>query len=246
MTALAGLLHGLARRLGRPDAREPGAVNHVSLGTHCHMAEVLKRTGLRTWSGPFDWIFTQPGMIRDCLADDFAALLDRSQYETNPPALRPAPHQSSCRHRLYAERHAIPFIFNHHDPATSEADYRFLAGGVRRLRAALADGAARNRFYLLTMDPPDEAVVADLCDRLAAHGPRNHLGLIEAVRGAGAPDAARQPALRSNLTWVRIATRSASTGVRFADPADDAVLEAAVRDLAGAAGRVRRTGSRAG
>ena len=232
--ALAGLLHGLARRLGRPDAREPGAVNHVSLGAHCHMAEVLKRTGLRGWSGPFDWIFSGPGMVRDCLADDFAALLDRAQYESTPLDARPAPHQSSCRHRLYAERHAIPFVFNHHDPATSEADYRFLAEGVRRLRTALADGGARNRFYLLATLPPDAGVVTDLCDRLATFGARNHLSLIEAMPGADAPGVVACPAPRPNLTWVRLATRSASTGVRFADPADDRLLEAAVRDLAAA------------
>ena len=41
---------GSLRRLGRRDAREPGPVNHISLGSHCHTAQILKTLGLRTWS----------------------------------------------------------------------------------------------------------------------------------------------------------------------------------------------------
>ncbi|HEV7439473.1 MAG TPA: DUF1796 family putative cysteine peptidase, partial [Methylobacterium sp.] len=129
----AGLLRSL-RRLGGRTKREPGLVNHISLGTHCHMAQVLKDRGLRTWSGPFDWIFSTPGMVRDCLADDFATLTDRSQLETIPIAERPEPEIGRCRHRLYRERYDHPCVFNHHDPASNEADYAFLTEGVRRFR----------------------------------------------------------------------------------------------------------------
>ena len=223
------MLKRLRRRLPRRDTREPGAVNHVSLGSHCHMTQILKSAGLRSWSGPFDWIFSSPGMVRDCLADDFAALLDRDQYESTPPDARRAPDETRCRHRLYGERHAIPFVFNHHDPASSEADYRFLQEGVRRLRAALDRPDARNRFYLMTALPLDPAIVPAIHEGLAARCARNHLTVLQLQSEAGRRSAI-EVARHDTPDWLRIETGSSSVGLRFADPEDDAFVTALVRE----------------
>lgn len=222
------------RRLRGPDRREPGPLNHVSLGSHCHMAQVLKQTGLRGWSSPFDWIFSSPGMVRDCLDDDFSGLLDRRHYETTPPSLRPNPGECRCRHRLYAERHAIPFVFNHHDPAGSEADYRFLQEGVRRLRTALGKAGADNRFYLLTELPTPDATVLALAGSLEAWGGRNRLAFLQVTPESASRRVETKTAANPNLTWLRLETRSRSVGLRFSDPADDALLEELVRTLAAA------------
>lgn len=228
---LARLLKHLRRRLPHGlqprDTREPGALNHISLGSHCHMAQILKAEGLRRWSGPFDWIFSAPGMVRDCLADDFSALLDRSQYESTPLDERMAPHETRCRHRLYRERHAIPFVFNHHDPASSEADYRFLQAGVRRLRTALDTPGTRNRLYLMTTVPTDETVFPEIRKLLAARRAQNHLTVLELVAGAETP-ATVELAREDGFDRWKVETRSPSTGIRFADPADDAFVTALV------------------
>ncbi|MGN7125789.1 DUF1796 family putative cysteine peptidase [Methylorubrum thiocyanatum] len=227
----AGLLDGL-RRLGRRDTREPGPVNHISLGSHCHTAQILKGLGLRTWSAPFDWIFSSPGMVRDCLADDFSALLDRRQYESTPLSERRVPDETRCRHLLYRERHAIPFVFNHHDPATSDEDYRFLAAGVRRLRAALDRPGARNRFYLMTALPTEAATVEAIRDALAARGAArgadNHLTMLHLHQGEqrAATVITREP----HLDWLRLEICSSSIGLRFADPADDAFVKDRMRE----------------
>lgn len=222
------LLRGLHRRLGgralAAAEREPGLVNHVSLGSHCHMAQVLKTTGLRTWSGPFDWIFSSPGMVLDCLADDFSALLDPAQLESTPLAERQGPNITRCRHRLYGARHAIPFVFNHHDPATSIEDYRFLGAGVRRLRTALASPGAHNHFYLMTSLPAPEAVVLGLCDVLAQGVARNRLTFLQILPGGPVLRVRDAIEPRPNLRWLRLETPSASTGLRFAAPADDEAL----------------------
>lgn len=225
----AGLLRRLVRRLPRRDTREPGALNHISLGSHCHMAQILKSEGLRRWSGPFDWIFSSPGMVRDCLADDFFGLLDRSQYESTPLDERTAPHETRCRHRLYRERHAIPFVFNHHDPASSEADYRFLEAGVRRLRKALDTPGTKNRFYLMTTVPTDKEIFPEIRRLLAARCAQSHLTILELAPGAENP-ATVELAREAGFDWLRIETRSPSTGIRFADPADDAFVTALVRE----------------
>ncbi|CAO4133185.1 DUF1796 family putative cysteine peptidase [Methylorubrum extorquens] len=223
----AGLLNGL-RRLGRRDLREPGAVNHISLGSHCHTAQILKGLDLRTWSAPFDWIFSSPGMVRDCLADDFSDLLDRRHYESTPLHERQAPNETRCRHLLYRDRHAIPFVFNHHDPAASDEDYRFLQAGVRRLRAALDRPGARNRFYLMTALPSEAATVRAIRDALTARGADNHLLMLQLHQGESRTVSvlAQEP----HLDWLRIEIRSPSVGVRFADSADDAFVKVVLRE----------------
>ncbi len=228
---LGRLRKRLPHRLQPRDTREPGALNHVSLGSHCHMAQILKAEGLRTWSGPFDWIFSAPGMVSDCLADDFSALLDRAQYESTPPDERMAPDETRCGHRLYRERHAIPFVFNHHDPAASDDDFRFLQAGVRRLRTALDAPGTRNRFYLMTTVPTAEEVFPAIRKLLAARRAQNHLTVFELVPGAARPGAV-EIAREEGFDRFKVETRSPSTGIRFADPADDAFVTALVRERA--------------
>ena len=221
-----GFLRGLGRRLGGllGSEREPGPVNHISLGAHCQMAHVLKTLSLRTWSGPFDWIFTMPGMVRDCLADDFSDLLDRTQFETIPLVERRGEGIWRGRHRLYRERYGLDCVFNHHDPAADEADYRFLAEGVRRLRTALANPGFENRFWLLTHLHTPRPVADAICDALAQGAARNHLTFLQHVPGAPQRRVVEAEATRPDLRWLTVETPSASTGLRLADPADDAFL----------------------
>ncbi|EPY6699651.1 papain-like cysteine peptidase [Klebsiella quasipneumoniae] len=48
------------------------AVKHiVSPGSHCLTSWALKKFNLKKTSLPFDWIFSCPAMVIDCLWDDF-------------------------------------------------------------------------------------------------------------------------------------------------------------------------------
>ncbi len=223
---LAGLLGTLRRRLAirRPDRREPGAFNHVSLGSNCQMAHALKTLGLRTWSGPFDWVFTLPPMVRDCLADDFRALTDRAQLETIPISEREAPDITRGRHRLYRQRYGLDCIFNHHDPAADDADFTFLEAGVRRLRTARATDGARNRYWLLSHLHVAPADASALCDVLAADPARSHLTVIQLLPGAMRARVTERMEPRPDLLHIVLETPSAPVGLRLADPVDDALL----------------------
>lgn len=108
-------------------------VSHlVSLGSFCLPGLIFRDNGLRRYSLPFDWIFSTPQMVRDCLADDFATFLDRnhyrsiSQHRTEPGA----------EHELYRERYDLPALFAHRDP-TLDADYLYFTRCVTRFRQIL-------------------------------------------------------------------------------------------------------------
>lgn len=232
MTGTAGLrgtLRRLGRRLGRRDRREPAAFNTVSLGCHCQMAHILKILDLRTWSGPFDWIFTMPGMVRDCLADDFAALTDRRELESIPEAERRGPGIWKGRHRLYRERHGLECVFNHHDPAADPDDYTFLIEGVRRMRIALDTAGTRNRLWMMTHLHTPRPVVEEIGALLSRRASRNHLTFVQIVAGGERVAVAEALDLSPGLRWLTVHSPSEPVGLRLADPAHDAALVAIIR-----------------
>lgn len=229
MTGEAGLRHALGRLWGRRDKREPGPFNTVSLGCNCQMAHVLKVLDLRTWSGAFDWIFTMPGMVRDCLADDFAALTDPQHLESIPEAERRGPEIWKGRHRLYRERHGLECVFNHHDPASDPADFTFLTEGVRRLRTALDTPGTRNRLWMMThlYTPPEvvDEIVALLCRRASL----NHLTFVQLYTGRERLEVVEAEDRSEHLRWLTVHSPTEPVGLRLADPADDAALLAILR-----------------
>ncbi len=233
MSTPGGLFGALGRLLGRGDAREPGSRNHVSLGCNCQMAHVLKTLDLRHWSGPLDWIFSMPGMVRDCLADDFSSLLDREQLETIPDAERRGADIWRGRHRLYRERHGLECVFNHHDPAANAADYTFLSEGVRRLRTALDTSGIDNRLWMMTHLHTERTLAVEIADLLASRASRNHLTFIQIKTGHAAVRVVEAVDLRPDLRWLTVETSSEPVGLRLADPADDARLVAVIQAESG-------------
>jgi hypothetical protein len=111
----------------------------ISLGPHCYAAGLLHRAGLRRFSGPFDWIFASAPMVRHCLQDDFATLLDRHHFEPVPIEQRPDPLYYRCQHRFYQLEFGVNYVFNHHDVWTDEG-YAYLRRCVLRFRQAIASG----------------------------------------------------------------------------------------------------------
>jgi len=76
----------------------------ISLGSSCFTSYLLKDVHLKLFSCPFDWIFSSPEMIQDCIDDNFLKFMDKSLY-TNYLS-----NQSSATHRYYGK------AFLHHDP----------------------------------------------------------------------------------------------------------------------------------
>ncbi|CAE7746818.1 MMK1 [Symbiodinium sp. CCMP2456] len=71
----------------------PPFVRVISLGSNCLTAMWLQHNGWRKSAMPFDWVFSSPAMVRDCLHDDFRSFLDPREYR--PLGKRGAP----CGHR---------------------------------------------------------------------------------------------------------------------------------------------------
>jgi hypothetical protein len=213
----------------------PGAAEapqHIALGTFCHVAAALRETGLRGWTGPFDWIFSTPGMVADCIADDFSALLDPRHLRSVPAGQLTHGARKQCRHLLFEARYDLPPLFNHHDPAALPADLKALERSVGRMRRAL-HGRRQNILYMMSEVTWPDAEIARLAAQLGALPSRNTLAFITLLRdGDDQSLSMRERAgTGTRVVDVEIGVRTRSSGVRFADPADDLHLTTVLRGV---------------
>jgi hypothetical protein len=124
-------------------------VDHVvSLGTFCLPSIICQDNGFKTYSLPFDWIFSTPQMVRDCLEDDFAVFLDRRHYRSIPDPKKNDPtREAAAEHEFYRERYGISGLFAHRDP-TREADYLYYVRCVTRFRQLMGNDETKLFFIV--------------------------------------------------------------------------------------------------
>lgn len=84
----------------------------------------LKRAGLRSCSGPFDWVFADLWIVKDCIESRFKTFMDRSKHIPD--------HSSKAGHLDYG-RH----FFEHHN-VTDDSAYNHYVRCVNRFNSVLA------------------------------------------------------------------------------------------------------------
>lgn len=206
-----------------PEWRDAVFSHAISLGSFCHSAEVLKRLGFRAFSGPFDWIFSNPPMVAHALEDDFSLFLDPDQYQPVPEHERVVVEANRCDHRFYRDQFGLRFMFNHHCPAEPD-DYAYLQRCVTRFRESMTEISPKLLLFV-THQPLGETVVQPLMaalDRFAADC------LLVAVRFCPVPEpldvlnqGLKVTRLRRRCVTLDFPVRQLSNGVIFPDPSDN-------------------------
>lgn len=87
----------------------------ISVGSHCITSSFLKSAGIKRWSGPFDWIFSNIRMVNHCFSDKFTAFLDRRFHIKTPMNSIIHVGANVCAHSFYKDNFGVEFVFNHHD-----------------------------------------------------------------------------------------------------------------------------------
>lgn len=206
----------------------------VPLGSFCHAAMALKRTGLRSWAGPFDWIFSSFGMVAHCIEDDFATFLDAGQYRSVPVEERHTPEANRCDHKFYRERFGVHFVFNHHDPAASADDAAYFRRGVARLRQVFRSPLWK-LFVVVSPVPVSREALQPLMSALNKATSRFVVLVLQFNTIPGRPqpvalaDALRTKRLGHDLLKVELDVASPSNGVIFADAHDNRMLDRFLR-----------------
>lgn len=119
-------------------------INHIcSLGSWCLPAVYIREQKLQRCSYPFDFILSAPEMIADCLKDDFALFLDRSQYELCDDLSTNHKTYGKFSHSLLLDKsRPLNNTFRHHTMLTDK-DYNSFVRKVYRFRELLKKSEAK-------------------------------------------------------------------------------------------------------
>ena len=210
----------------------------VSLGQNCSTAWTIKAVGAKQASYPFDWLAVSPALLEHVLDDGFRTFLDRR---------RMIPLITDGGHRDYHRS-----LFGHRDPRSFERHHAYYVRCVERFNALLATdapilfvttvvneqgkrrrlaGGFRTAFRLPEQQTP--AHFQGVMDRLVARHPRSRFLFIEQYTER--PFHLELTHSDARMAWVRHDAQGRSTGARYLDRLDDAVMRA----LLGAALRQR-------
>jgi hypothetical protein len=114
--------------------------NHIcSLGTQCSSSSLIKELGLKLESYPFDWIFSKPSIVIDCLQTNFARLLDKSNYKQCVEEKRNI-------HKYYYTNELT--MFQHHNPYRNK-DHEYFVRCVNRFNALLQ--SPNKKLFVVTI-----------------------------------------------------------------------------------------------
>lgn len=145
-----------SKQKANPDPQEP--VHAIlSAGTHCITSYTLKKHGLKSFSGPFDWIFSNLGMINHCIADSFQTFLDKRHFIKIPDGHRVSNDTQFCDHQFYKTEYNVVNMFNHYD-AMIEKNYLYYQRCSNRFMSSLTSG---ERNIVLCLIPEDLFVEQD-------------------------------------------------------------------------------------
>ncbi|MBB3172437.1 hypothetical protein FHR90_000243 [Endobacter medicaginis] len=103
----------------------------ISLGTACPTAQAIEDAGLRRFSSPFDWLFSNADMVAACIRDDFSQFLSRAQWQCCGA-------RNEWTHPFFQQNCGSGLIILHHD-ISNDADFGSLSRAVDRFRQVLAD-----------------------------------------------------------------------------------------------------------
>lgn len=206
----------------RPDKTD---YTFISLGENCSSAWYLQQVGLKAQSFPFDWIFSSPEIVLDCIDDDFEKFLDKS-------LIVPDANSKSAGHSYYHSK-----LFNHRNPLNSDDDYQYYRRCCDRFLELIR--SQTNIIYLITLinEPEkrkdwangftqnfalprdqDMSTISQLIGRLRDEN--SHCRFLVIDHFTNQDGSVTQQELEQGA-FVTFRARGQSTGVKYTDAIDD-------------------------
>lgn len=228
-TRLDQLEFPAASNVFAPEWSERTFLSAISLGSFCHAAEALKRTQLRVFAGPFDWLFSNLSMLTHCIEDDFKEFLDQSKYQVLPLEARPISEANVCDHAFYRDQFGVKYLFNHHDP-TQDDVYAHFQRTVERFRK-LPQQLSPILFLMVTIQPVSVKDYAMLVGHLERTMGDFLLVVVRFVSGQTEDSQGGVKLYQHHFNFVSVEfpVMAPSNGVQFPDEIDNLRFEAFIR-----------------
>lgn len=211
----------------------------VSLGENCSSAWYLKQLGLKEASYPFDWIFSSPDIVFDCINDRFEKYLDKK-------FIVPKNNSTSAGHSYYHDD-----FFNHRNPLASDDDYNYHKRCCNRFIELVE--SKNNVCYLITLiNEPSKRpgwakgfnnkfpmpenqnleTVSKLIRRIKDRNKSSKFVVVDHYTNSNHPTISK--IIRDNVFFVEFHASGKSTGVFYPNQLDDFRFKLILSGLYGA------------
>jgi hypothetical protein len=185
-------------------------INYVcSLGSTCHIASFLKENKFKITSYPFDWIFSNPTNVINCIKDNFKIFLDKSYYINIEEKI--------CGHSLYHNK-----MFFHHNPLINEEHYNYYTRCINRFNNLLKYPQNKLFIMMITMNKIDNEIKNDIINfnnRLDKF-PKNYKLLVIFHLPNNSTNY-HISTFNKNIHFLEFYSLSISNGSRFEDESDN-------------------------
>jgi hypothetical protein len=206
--------------------QERDSCEFVSLGENCSTSWYLKSVGLKRYSYPFDWLFSSPEIVLDCINDRFTNFLDKT-------LLFNIEGRTSAGHRHY---HAS--LFNHRNPLDSDEDFAYYERCCERF-LALSKSAKKLVFFITLINEPNKRAgwaqgfsmqykmpeqqnIASLSPLFATLKQNfNNVQFIVLNHYTDSQRTAEFNQIDEDIAQITFCAKGRSTGVKYTDPVDD-------------------------
>lgn len=201
---------------------------HISIGENCNSSWYLKETGIKKASYPFDWVFSSPDIIIDCIKDDFNKFLDTKLIIDR---------ETKAGHNYYHDN-----LFNHRNPLRSDDDLSYYARCVGRFMNAIhlnepilyictvvnesnkrpdfSNGF--NRSFVL----PKNQKIADFEDLITLLRSKNPLSRFVFIEQYTEQKQSLELIFENNhALWIKFNASGKNNGVRYLDIFDDTIMK---------------------
>ena len=195
---------------------------YCSLGSLSHSSQILKRNNVKTNSYPFDWIFSSPEMIIDCVEDNFNKFLDRQYYVSKS--------DKQCEHMYYKKSDNC--IFRHHNPLIHIRDYEYFSRCVIRFKNLLSEKENVKLFTTIFVNQENDShqlkqSLIDFNSKFSLYT-TNYI-LLVIIHFPKSKERCYKIEENANVHFLILRTVSNSDGVRFNDETDNIFLDSILK-----------------
>lgn len=200
-------------------------VNYIcSLGTLCHTASWLKQFKIKKCSFPFDWIFSDPVMVNDCIKNNFVKFLDRNLHIKNTKKL------NKSGHKIYGSN-----IFNHHNILEDE-HFKYYVRCVKRFSDLLIK--KENKLFILLFTNKNHEItkkfkrrINNLYKTLQENTNNFNLLIVWHMIGTELKSNVIKNCNFGNLKYIYITTINKSNGLHIKNKKEDKYFNKCIYDL---------------
>ena len=187
-----------------------------SLGFHCQASKILIRNNIKKESYPFDWMFSNITIVKDCIENNFNKLLEQKYYIDYDKKY----YNNNCGHSIYKSN-----LFPHRDMRLKH-NYEYLIRCINRFHSLCKSN--KEKIFLITIIHTN--LITKILDNLnnlrnILNKKTNNFKIVCLVFLYNKNDNDHYIEINDNIHIIYISSTSKSNGLQFEDEKDNVYVD---------------------